>query len=149
MNDGGEPLVAFKEAWLQFIGASSEWDPNPPKTGVFGSKTPEFIYRPSSNQFGLDVWHHPEFLSVRDRGGIKPGHLSALDEASLKASLPNWICPKRHKEGSLYLNAAAPKIDMSADFAVEQMRVEEGMKIARHALDHAEAAILRLARIGK
>ncbi len=148
MNDEGELLIAFKDAWLQLIKDSSEWDANQPQNG-FGPKTPEFIYRPSGNQFGLDVWHHPEFLSVRDRGGIKPGHLSALDEASLKASFPNWICPKRHEVGSLYLNAAAPKIDMSADFAVEQMRVEEGMKIARRALDHAEAAILRLARISK
>lgn len=83
MNDEGELLIAFKEAWLQLIDASSEWDANPPKTGVFGSKTPEFIYRPSANQFGFDVWHHPEYLLVRDQGGIKPGHLSALDEASL------------------------------------------------------------------
>ena len=149
MNDEGELLVAFKEAWLQFIDASTEWDANPPKTGVFGSKTPEFIYRPSANQFGLDVWHHLGYLSVRDRGGINPGHLSALDEASLKAFLPIWISPIRHKKGNLYLNAAAPQIDMSADFSVEQMRVEEGTKIARRVLDLAEAAILRSAGIGE
>lgn len=149
MNKTGEALVAFKEAWLQLIDASSEWDAHPPKKDGFGPKTPEFIYRPTANQFGLDVWHHPEYLSVRDQGGIKLGHLSALDETSLKASFPIWICSKRHLRGSLYLNAAAPKIDMSADFSVEQMRVEEGMKIARRALDLAEAAILRSAGSGE
>ena len=119
------------------------------RSGTFGSKTPEFIYRPSANLFGLDVWHHPEYLSVRDRGGISPGHLSALDEASLKAFLPIWISPKRHKKGNLYLNAAAPQIDMSEDFVVEQMRVEEGTKIARRVLNLAEAAILQSAGIGE
>ena len=131
-KSASKELLAFKTAWLELIKNSSEWLANPQRGAA-----DEFLYAPRVNPFKLRIWHHPfkGYLSVQNL----EKHLE-LDEAMLLQSLPDGFRLKRHSK-STYLNAPVPEIDMSADFSVERMHVEEGMKVARRVLDLAEAAI--------
>ena len=131
-KSASKELLAFKAAWLELIEDSSEWTANPQH-----GATDEFLYAPRDNEFNLRIWHHPfaGYLSVQNLEKHPE-----LDEARLEESLPEGFRVTRHP-GSTYLDAPAPEIDMSADFSVERTHVEEGMKVARRALDLAEEAI--------
>ena len=131
-KNASKEVLAFKTAWLELIEDSSEWTANPQQ-----GATDEFLYAPRDNHFNLRIWHHPfrGYLSVQNREKHPE-----LDETSLRKSLPEEFRVTRHPK-SIYLDAPAPEIDMSAAFSVERMQVEEGMKVARRALDLAESAI--------
>lgn len=98
--------------------------------------TDEFLYAPRANEFNLRIWHHPfgEYLSVQSL----EKH-SALDEANLRQSLPEEFRLREYPK-STYLEAPTQKIDMSADICVERTHVEEGMEVARRAIDSPDAA---------
>lgn len=125
-------LLAFKSAWLQYIMKTPDWRANIQK-----GKRDEYLYCSRNNPSNLRIWHHPfaGYLSVQ-----YPKKFLYLDEAKLGITLPDGFSLKRHPN-SLYLDATTPVIDMSAAFSDELENVEEGMSIARRALDLAEAAI--------
>ena len=126
-------LMAFKAAWFKMIKGTSEWCANPQQ-----GATDEFLYAPKENEFNLRIWHHPfaGYLSVYNLEKHP-----ALNEAQLD-TLPEGFELRKHPK-SIHLDAAAPEIDMSREFSVERVHVEEGMSIARRALDLAESAIAR------
>ncbi|MEQ8652860.1 MAG: hypothetical protein RIC87_10390 [Kiloniellales bacterium] len=125
-------LLAFKSAWHQFIMETPDWSAN---TQI--GKTDEFLYRPRRNPHNFTIWHHPfeGYLSVQEFE-----ESLILDEVKLGITFPEGFVLKWHPK-SVYLDASTPVIDMSAAFADELENVEEGMRIARHALDLAEAII--------
>lgn len=125
-------LLAFKTAWHTMIGASSEWAANPQKGAM-----DEFLYAPVDNPFGLRIWHHPfsGYISVQNLQ-----RFPIIETAEFAATLPEgFYIAKTDK--STYLNAATPAIDMTANFTDEIENVEEGMRIAKQAINLAEAAI--------
>ena len=131
-RSASKELLAFKAAWLELIEDSPEWLAKPQR-----GATDEFLYAPSENPFNLRIWHHPfaGYLSVQNL----EKHPS-LDETELLESLPDGFRLKKHPK-STYLDAPVPEIDMSSEFSFERMHVEEGMRVARRALDLAESAI--------
>jgi hypothetical protein len=66
--------------------------------------------------------------------------LAILDISNFRKSLPEGFRIKTHPN-STYLDAPTPAIDMTAKFHEELENVEEGMAIARQALDLVEAAV--------
>ncbi|WP_288928765.1 PD-(D/E)XK nuclease family protein [uncultured Maritimibacter sp.] len=124
-------LAAFKAAWLDLIRQDGSWSANP----QFGA-TDEFLYRPSLNRFGLTAWHHPMagYVSIQNLEKTE-----SIDLVALQASLPEGFRLSRHPK-SVYLDAVVPSIDMSSPFSDEQEQVEDGMTIARKAIDLVEAA---------
>ena len=126
-------LLAFKTAWLELIEGSLEWFAKPQQGAA-----DEFLYAPRENPFDLRIWHHP-FAGYLSAQNLEK-HPS-LDERELLKRLPDGFRLKKHPR-STYLDAPVPEIDMSSEFSVERVHVEEGMKVARRALDLAESAIV-------
>ncbi|NBB98671.1 MAG: hypothetical protein GVY34_10995 [Alphaproteobacteria bacterium] len=124
-------LLKFKKAWREMATESLDWTANP-QTGA----TDEFLYAPHSNPLGLRVWHHPfkGYLSVQNLEKV-----AGLDIEKLTKTLPEDFSIVKHPK-SIYLDAMTPTIDMTADFQTEREHVEEGMRIARQALELVEAA---------
>lgn len=125
-------LLSFKTAWHAMIGESIEWTANPQR-----GASDEFLYAPTDNPFGLRIWHHPfsGYMSVQNLQKFP-----IIETAEFAASLPEGFYISR-TDKSTYLNALTPAIDMTANFADELENVEEGMRIARQAIDIAGAAI--------
>ena len=129
-----EELIAFKTAWFKLATNSIEWIAN----SQHGA-TDEFLYAPRFNPFRLRIWHHPfnGYLSVQNLEKCPD-----LDIVELQKALPEGFRIKKHPN-STYLDAPTPPIDMTANFSAEREHVEEGMRIARQALDLVEAAARR------
>lgn len=125
-------LFAFKTAWFELATESIEWTANPQR-----GATDEFLYAPKFNPLGLRIWHHPfsGYLSVQNLE-----KLATLEIAKFREALPEGFRIKTHPN-STYLDAPTPAIDMTAKFHEELENVEEGMAIARQALDLVEAAV--------
>ncbi len=125
-------LLAFKTAWFELATESIEWAAN----RQLGA-TDEFLYAPRFNPLELRIWHHPfsGYLSVQNLE-----KLPTLDIAEFHEALPEGFRIKKHPN-STYLDAPTPAIDMTAKFPEERENVEEGMAIARQALDLVEAAV--------
>lgn len=127
-------LLKFKEAWVNLVAESVDWTANAQR-----GATDEFLYAPQSNHLGLRIWHHPfqGYLSVQNLEKV-----ASLDIAKFQRILPEGFQIRKHPK-STYLDAPTPTIDMTAEFQAEREHVEEGMRIARQALDLVEATVQR------
>ena len=125
-------LLAFKRAWHAKIGESIQWTANPQS-----GSSDEFLYAPTDNPFGLRIWHHPfsGYMSVQNLQ-----RYPITESAEFAAALPEgFYIAKTDK--STYLNSPTPAVDMTAGFEDELENVEEGMRIARQAIDLVETVI--------